>query len=615
MKHILSCVFLVLLFGPLMANQPFSLEVQPDWTQPTQQIQQGAETSYRLYFKGAFFDEAKPYQPLYYHTFPLDGPGEPIVQIASIEYENLNLPNVETENWATELQFNTSVVKDRGQYFGKISFMPAIQTGGQLKVVKRMQLTIAQRSSTFTALRSAVFADQSVLRDGQLYKMAVNQAGVYKLTYNYLRDELGVDIDNINPRNLQIYTNLGGMSPERPGPAIRDDLKELPIIVSGEEDGRFNNGDYLLFYTPGPDQWLYDQTNERFSFERNIYDEEHYIFLKIGSQAGRRVNSKAQLANAQVVFNDFTDPQVLEEEKVNLHHFWGETLGKATGSGKIWYGDHFRNLRTYTYNNFQFPNLKTDEPIQVNARMALRAEQRSRFTLSINGSPVTSTLANSVARLSGPNDNINNYANAATLNTNFNVSSGDLSVEVNYPFPSSSGDGSEAWLDFIEIIGQRQLIMTGDQMPFRHPASLDYTQVGYTLQEAPNDLLVWNITDPLGLTGQEYDRQGNSIVLNTENPAQDLQEFIAFVPALVNQEPTPLGNIPNQNLHGIRDVDMVILTPEELLAESEDLANHRAQTSGLRVAVVLVDQVYNEFNSGKLDPAAIRDFCRMLYTR
>lgn len=598
-----------------MANPPFPLEIEPNWTQPSQQIQVGDQVVQRLSFKGAFFDEVEPYKPLYFHSFPLDGPGEPIVQIASVEYETFSLPNISTENWPAELQFNTSVSKDRGRYTGQISFMPAIQAGGQLKVVKRIQLNITQRNTAFVAPRSAVFAEQSVLRDGQLYKMAVTQAGVYKLTYNYLKDELGVDVDNINPRNLQLYSNLGGMAPERPGPEIRDDLKELSILVVGEEDGSFNSGDYVLFYTQGPDQWFYNSSAQSFSFEKNIYDKEHYVFLKIGNQLGRRVVARSHLDDAQIVFNDFTDRQVLEEEKVNLHHFWGETLGKATGSGKIWYGDHFKNLRTYSYNNFQFPNLITSEPIQVNARMALRAEQRSRFILSVNGTSASSSLANTVFRLSGANDNINNYANAAALNTAFNVSSENLDVEVSYPFPSSSGDGSEAWLDFIEITGQRQLIMAGSQMAFRHPESTNYSQVGYEIQNAPNDLLVWNITNPLDVAGQGYVRQGNSIVLHTENAAQNLQELVAFIPADLSQVPTPLGSIPNQNLHGLRDIDMVILCSEELLAEAEDLANHRVQTSGLQVAVVLVDQVYNEFNSGKLDPAAIRDFSRMLYTR
>ncbi|GAB5551482.1 MAG: type IX secretion system sortase PorU [Saprospiraceae bacterium] len=598
-----------------MANTPFSLEIEPDWTQPSQQILVGDQPFNRLFFKGAFFDEIAPYQPLYYHSFPLDGPGEPIVQITSVEYETLQLTNVSTENWPAELQFNTSVSKDRGQYIGKISFMPAILEGGQLKVVKRIQLNITQRKTTFIAPRSAVFAEQSVLRDGQLYKMAVTQAGVYKLTYNFLKEELGVDVDNIDPRNIKLYTNLGGMASERPSSELRDDLKELSILAVGEADGSFNTTDYLLFYTQGPDQWSYDQANERFSFEKNIYDNEHYIFLKVGSQLGRRISNRPHLDNAQIQFDDFTDRQVLEEEKVNLHHFWGETLGKATGSGKIWYGDHFKNLRTYSYDNFQFPNLITDQPIQVNARMALRAEQRSRFTLSVNGTSATSTLANSIFRLSGPNDNINNFANSATLNTTFNVGSGDIAIEVDYPFPSSNGDGSEAWLDFIEIMGQRQLSMTGSQLAFRHPESSNYTRVGYEIQAAPGDLVVWNITNPLDISGQDYVRQGNAVVLNTENTAQSLQEFVAFIPTDISQSPIPLGNIPNQNLHALRGVDMVILTAEELLAEAEDLANHRAQTSGLSVVVVLVDQVYNEFNSGKLDPAAIRDFCRMLYMR
>ena len=45
------------------------------------------------------------------------------------------------------------------------------------------------------------------------------------------------------------------------------------------------------------------------------------------------------------------------------------------------------------------------------------------------------------------------------------------------------------------------------------------------------------------------------------------------------------------------------------------LAAHRSEHSGMAVATVRIDQVFNEFSSGSQDPSAIRDLSKMLYER
>jgi hypothetical protein len=42
------------------------------------------------------------------------------------------------------------------------------------------------------------------------------------------------------------------MLPEKNGDACPDDLLENAIVVVGESDGKFNTGDYILFYAVGP---------------------------------------------------------------------------------------------------------------------------------------------------------------------------------------------------------------------------------------------------------------------------------------------------------------------------------------------------------------------------
>ena len=73
------------------------------------------------------------------------------------------------------------------------------------------------------------------------------------------------------------------------------------------------------------------------------------------------------------------------------------------------------------------------------------------------------------------------------------------------------------------------------------------------------------------------------------------------------------NQIVNQNLHGLKDLDYVIISRGYLLSEAERLADYHRKNSGLNVALVDLEEIYNEFGSGSPDLTAIRDFIRFLY--
>ncbi len=93
------------------------------------------------------------------------------------------------------------------------------------------------------------------------------------------------------------------------------------------------------------------------------------------------------------------------------------------------------------------------------------------------------------------------------------------------------------------------------------------------------------------------------------------RDFIAYYQNGDFDEPEVIGTIENQNLHSLATPDYIIVTHADFLSQAERLAQLHREYSGLTVEVVDVDQVYNEFSSGKIDVAAIRDFIKMLYDR
>ena len=102
----------------------------------------------------------------------------------------------------------------------------------------------------------------SILESGEIHKIAVSGEGIHKMSYDFLKNNVGLDIDNIDPRKIGIYGGGGGMVPEANNLPRSEALTELAIYVKGQDDGQFNSGDYILFYAEGADKWYYDEATQ-----------------------------------------------------------------------------------------------------------------------------------------------------------------------------------------------------------------------------------------------------------------------------------------------------------------------------------------------------------------
>ncbi len=89
-----------------------------------------------------------------------------------------------------------------------------------------------------------------MLSTGSWFKFSVANDGVYKID-NALLQKAGINPAQIDPRNIKIYAGQSGMLPQANNVARVNDLMEVAIDVVGEADGKFDNGDYILFLRAG----------------------------------------------------------------------------------------------------------------------------------------------------------------------------------------------------------------------------------------------------------------------------------------------------------------------------------------------------------------------------
>ena len=554
-------------------------------------------------FEGACYDNEKEGLPFLFKHLNLGQEKILKVNIIDLEYENItknDIYRIKGINFVKnhiDLQFFNGISKKVN--FGNISFTPIIynrQTGSYQKVLSYQLEVITGQNSTFQAKKrtnSKSFTTNSKLETGEWYKIAVLSDGVFKITYDFLKN-MGVDVNNINPNDFKLYGNGGGMLPQLNSTYRPDDIVQNAVYVSGAMDGSFDKGDYVLFYGQSQDTWVYNTTKTRFEHVKNKYSDTTYYFVTFSNtgEAPKRIQNQASQPSSNINVTHFDDYAFYEKDMVNLIR-----------SGDMWFGEVFDMKTDYDF-VFNFPNIDITTPIKLNVSGAARSSTGSNFTITAGSS--TLNIPFSAVNTSSYQSR---YANLGEGETTFSPTSEVVNINISYNKPNLS---SIAWLNEIELNSRRQLTMSGDQLLFRDVQSVGGGNIAaFSLGNAKDVTQVWEITNPYDVKMQSFNLTGSVLTFNLSTDS--LREFVAFT-SNGSREPFALGPIFNQNLHGIAQADMIILSHPNFLSHADQLANFHME-EGLTVSVVTPQQIYNEFSSGSQDIVAIRDFVRMLYER
>ena len=433
------------------------------------------------------------------------------------------------------------------------------------------------------------YAETSVLSAGEWFKLAVRQDGIHKITYADLQ-AMGLDPGTVDPANIRIYGNGGGMLPESLDLKRDDDLMENAIFVSGEEDGKFDQVDYILFYGQSPHRWKWDPGSQHFNHIQNIYSDVTAYFLTTSMGPGKRVAAGGQSSlPVTVSVGKFTDHAYHERDRFNL-----------INAGRAWYGEVF-DLKTTYDTNFVFPDIDLTSEAYFKAYVAGKSTMTSTFRFYEGSSLIMTGAVNGIP---GSSDT---YARNYVGSTQFLPSSQNLTIRVEYQKPTSSSTG---WLNYFELNVIRNLRFTGPQMAFRAPQAVAPGSVGeFTLSNAGSAVRIWDVTDPANAVRIQADVNGSSQVFRVAHDT--LKEFIAWDGQGFGTAEF-LGRVENQDLHSMKVPDMVIVSHERFLDQAERLAQFHRDTDDLDVEVVEVGKIYNEFSSGTQDVSAIRNMMKML---
>ena len=496
-----------------------------------------------------------------------------------------------------DLNIWSKVEKNRNEYYLTYGFTPVIRSSAGFLKVEEVRLSIDYGAPLTEKRDGPTFADNSVLASGIIHKVSFSESGVYKLDYNFLKD-LGVDVDNINPKNLAVYTSQGKALAENIIEDRFDDLIESPIFIKGEADNTFNATDYVLFYATGDDSW--NTASAKYNYEKNIYSDFNYAYIKVKETTGKRLGTSASISTTAFSSSVYNSLQRYEEDKVNLLAAFTATQG----TGQLWFGDRYNTVKEYDYTDkFDLTGYVPGEEIEVRLGFAGRTDENtSRVYLDIDGN----TLDKSLSRINDSGSiSTNRYANYALMNKTTTINNPNGKIVVRYPFQGN--DVSEGWLDYLQLIIPKTLNFGSAPILISNQESLNHSTTALSLTGSPDH--IWDVTN--------QDDIKNAFVDNGQikySSQDELRLFYAFNEATA-MTPTKVGVVENQNLHAIDDVELLIVYHPAFENDIDRYVEHRSSFGNLNVKAININHVYNEFSGGKVDPSAIRDFAKMVYDR
>lgn len=408
------------------------------------------------------------------------------------------------------------------------------------------------------------------------WRIAIREDGMYRLTYDELA-ATGLPVATLDPQTLQMFYQG----------------QEIAIQVIGEEDGIFNLTDEVIFYGEGLE---------------SKYTEDNAYWLTYDSEPGLRMDIRDSAAIGTPV-EDYTAEVHMEENHLyrsilpggdDFERFYWDEITSIPTNPTTWSHDFWIEepsegeglLQIAMFGSLNLPAYYPDHHVIVSLNGHEIADVEWDGLTWANGGVVEAVIPTGVLQ-----------AGVNNLSLFLPVDSGATMDFILMDWATFTYQSA-----FSVPIGEDQLFFTYEST---QPSTFQLSGFG------SEEILAFDLSDTLNAV--EINRE--SLVIATDGPSTHKITFadealgkkdywvgteagIATVPSedIIEDQPSDLHSADNK-------ADYILITHPTFSSQAETLAAHRA-SQGLDTVVVDVQDVYDEFGYGVVNPAAIRDFLK-----
>ena len=422
---------------------------------------------------------------------------------------------------------------------------------------------------------------------GQWAHFEINNDGVKKISFNQLSESYN-ELSSIDPRSLMLFSSyeLGRARGYEKNIPIPENLVEIPIIILGENDGIFDSRDKIIFYGQGPSG--FDYYDDEVNWSQNLYfkSSKYWIFIPADNS----------LRGKRIPFT--TDPSQIDislDYGISYHHSEVDLINPDF-SGLRWYGPQVQNGSTQIIST---PTPHNTDEVDCTIELKLRG-------YSINGS--SNTLHSVELHLNSIDGNkiggTSSWTGNGLRTITGSISGSELNSTANNFFISniSSDDNSSPMIDFLKMRYGRKLIFNNEQFDFFSP--IENANLRFNFHNELSDFSsVFDISNPkspkqVSIKNKIYfevvtpnDKPGRYIVFN--------QNDIDSISSINKLEQNNFSKLRNYNTRA----DYIIIGPKIFREAAMPLIDLRSPA-----IYASLEDIYQEFSGGNIDPMAIRTF-------
>ena len=406
-----------------------------------------------------------------------------------------------------------------------------------------------ERAATISKATEARLRAQASATSRSAVKLAVKREGWYRVTQAEL---IGAGFDpNLDPRLIQLFV----------------DGREQPIVVTGEADSRFDAADAVEFYGLGVDSTVTDART---------------YWVTAGDGPGRRIEEvkgrKGKAAPASFAYT-------VERKDRTVY---------------------FSSLNNGETDNF-FGSVIAREPVQLS--LALRAIDRA--------ARIDAELEVMLQGVSQAQHKVRVFFNDADYGEIGFYDRAQGSAKLRVPvaalregdnvvrLAAQGGEGDVSLVDRVRLTYRRGYRAENDWLRFTAKGKSRLTVDGFT----GNQIRVLDVTSPADVFAVKAQvvEQGSGYAVTFVTPNAGERSLIAVSATGSSGVARITADSPSALRQADHEADFVIISHRDFIESVGPLKALR-ESQGLKVEVVDVEDIYDEFSYGQKTPQALKDF-------